>query len=89
MVNASRGQTHPGPAMSELPAAIREQIVARARAEYPNEMCGLIIGDADAAVLITREGEGHTGYADSACVQDAVDDYLIELTVPNEGVTCD
>ena len=49
MVNASRGQTHPGPAMSELPAAIREQIVARARAEYPNEMCGLIIGDADAA----------------------------------------
>ena len=49
MVNESRGQTHPGPAMSDLPAAIREQIVARARAEYPNEMCGLIIGDADAA----------------------------------------
>ena len=43
----------------------------------------------DAAVLITREGEGHTGYADSTCVQDAVDDYLIELTVPNEGLTCD
>ena len=43
----------------------------------------------DSAVLITREGEGHTGYADSTCVQDAVDDYLIELTVPTKGLTCD
>ena len=36
-----------------LPAAIREAIVAQARAEYPNEACGLIIGDAPAA------GGGH------------------------------
>ena len=28
-----------------LPAAIREAIVAHAVAEYPNEMCGLIVGD--------------------------------------------
>jgi proteasome lid subunit RPN8/RPN11 len=41
--------THPGPTTAELPVAIREQIVAHARAEYPNEMCGLIVGDADAA----------------------------------------
>lgn len=40
---------HPGPAAAELPPQIREQIVARARAEYPNEMCGLIVGDAPAA----------------------------------------
>lgn len=32
-----------------LPPGIREQIVAGARAEYPNEMCGLIVGDAPAA----------------------------------------
>lgn len=32
-----------------LPAAIREAIVAQARAEYPNEMAGLIIGDRAAA----------------------------------------
>ena len=43
----------------------------------------------DSAVLITREGEGHTGYADSTCVQDAVDDYLIELTVPKKDLRCD
>jgi pimeloyl-ACP methyl ester carboxylesterase len=42
----------------------------------------------DSGVLITREGEGHTGYADSVCVQDAVDEYLIELTVPEDGLTC-
>ncbi len=40
---------HPGPAAATLPAAIREAIVAQARAEYPNESCGLVIGDAPAA----------------------------------------
>ena len=41
------------------------------------------------SVLITREGEGHTGYADSECVEDAVEAYLLELTVPKAGLTCD
>jgi proteasome lid subunit RPN8/RPN11 len=40
---------HPGPATTELPPAIREAMVAQARAQYPNEACGLIIGDASAA----------------------------------------
>ena len=40
---------HPGPAVAELPTAIRDQIEALARAENPNEMCGLIIGDRPAA----------------------------------------
>lgn len=43
----------------------------------------------DSGVLVTREGEGHTGYTDSACVQAAVDAYLLELTVPDDGLTCD
>ncbi len=43
----------------------------------------------EAAVLITREGEGHTAYADSTCIQEAIDDYLLELTVPEDGLTCD
>jgi proteasome lid subunit RPN8/RPN11 len=41
---------HPGPASVELPAAIREAIVAQARADYPNESCGLIVGDGLAAL---------------------------------------
>jgi [CysO sulfur-carrier protein]-S-L-cysteine hydrolase len=36
---------HPGPLIAEVPTRIREAIVAQARAEYPNESCGLIIGD--------------------------------------------
>ena len=40
---------HPGPTAASLPAAIRDAIVAQARAEYPNEACGLIVGDAPAA----------------------------------------
>ena len=40
---------HPGPATAELPVDIRGAIVAHAKAEYPNEMCGLIIGDGVAA----------------------------------------
>jgi proteasome lid subunit RPN8/RPN11 len=40
---------HPGPAAASLPAVIRDAIVAQARAEYPNESCGLIVGDAPAA----------------------------------------
>jgi proteasome lid subunit RPN8/RPN11 len=44
-----QGGDHPGPVTASLPSSIREAIVAQARIEYPNEMCGLIIGDAPAA----------------------------------------
>ena len=40
---------HPGPAAAELPVAIRDALIAHARAAYPNEACGLIVGDAPAA----------------------------------------
>jgi proteasome lid subunit RPN8/RPN11 len=40
---------HPGPARATLPAAIRDALVAHARAEYPNEACGLITGTGPAA----------------------------------------
>ena len=39
--------------------------------------------------LITREGEGHTGYnKKNACVDDAVDDYFIVGTVPAKDPLC-
>ena len=41
------------------------------------------------AVLVTRVGEGHTGYLASACVRKAVDAYLLERTVPATGLRCD
>ena len=36
---------HPGPASATLPRAMADAIVAHARTEYPNEACGLIVGD--------------------------------------------
>ncbi len=40
---------HPGPASVGLPSSIRSAIVDQARAEAPNESCGLIIGSWPAA----------------------------------------
>ncbi|MFE6747214.1 alpha/beta hydrolase [Kitasatospora purpeofusca] len=40
------------------------------------------------AVLLTREGEGHTGYGHSACIRDAVHSYLVDGTVPAAGTRC-
>jgi pimeloyl-ACP methyl ester carboxylesterase len=40
------------------------------------------------SVLVTRTGEGHTGYVFSACVRTAADAYLIDLVVPGKGLTC-
>lgn len=39
------GRVHPGPASVALPRAIRDALVAHARAEAPNEACGIIVGD--------------------------------------------
>lgn len=40
-------------------------------------------------VLVTREGEGHTGYnKGNGCVDDAIDAFFIDGTVPQDGLTC-
>jgi pimeloyl-ACP methyl ester carboxylesterase len=40
-------------------------------------------------VLLTREGEGHGSYTTgNTCIDDAVDAYLIDGTVPAEGTRC-
>lgn len=41
--------THPGPASIELSADTLQALIDHARAEYPNEMCGVIVGDRPAA----------------------------------------
>ncbi|MFT4211263.1 MAG: alpha/beta hydrolase [Microbacterium sp.] len=41
-------------------------------------------------VLITRVGEGHTGFnKGNSCVDDAVVSYFLDGTVPDDGLTCD
>lgn len=41
-------------------------------------------------VLVTFDGHGHTAYSTlaPACIRDAVDGYLLEGTVPEDGLTC-
>ncbi len=38
------GPARPGPAAARLPAPIRTAIVEHARAGYPNEACGIVVG---------------------------------------------
>ncbi|HEX7743783.1 MAG TPA: alpha/beta hydrolase [Micromonosporaceae bacterium] len=38
--------------------------------------------------VLTWEGEGHTAYPQTLCVTEAVDRYLIDLTLPPEGKRC-
>jgi pimeloyl-ACP methyl ester carboxylesterase len=42
----------------------------------------------DSGVLVTRDGDGHTGYQASLCVRKAVDGYLMDLVVPKDGFAC-
>ncbi len=43
----------------------------------------------DSGVLVTNKGEGHGGYVDGTrCLQTAVDDYLVDGKVPEDGLTC-
>ncbi|MGI8751904.1 MAG: alpha/beta hydrolase [Acidimicrobiales bacterium] len=39
-------------------------------------------------VLLTRVGDGHTGYGASSCIRAAADAYLTDLRVPPAGTSC-
>ena len=38
--------------------------------------------------VLTWEGEGHTAYPSTTCIVSAVDNYLLNLTVPQDGLRC-
>lgn len=41
------------------------------------------------SVLVTWEGEGHTAYGRAgSCINDPLDQYLLQGTVPEDGLTC-
>ncbi len=43
----------------------------------------------ESGVLVTRDGDGHTGYhSGNQCVDDAVEDYLTDGVVPSDGLRC-
>lgn len=74
--------SHPGPAEVVLPAAIAGSIRSHARAESPNEACGLIVGSAPAASGgIALRYEACRNQAASPVRYDIHPDDLIRLTV--------
>jgi proteasome lid subunit RPN8/RPN11 len=63
---------HPDPLSVVLPDAIRAAIVAHARAEEPNEACGVIVGDRPAAA-------GGSALRFEPAVNEAASPYLYRL----------
>jgi len=55
----------------------------------PYEEAVALAQQLDSGVLVTRDGDGHTGYASgNECVDNAVEDYLVDGTVPDDGLKC-
>lgn len=54
----------------------------------PYQWAQALAGQLENGVLLTRVGDGHTGYRSSSCIRAAVDAYLIDLTVPQRGTRC-
>ncbi|GAA3644021.1 alpha/beta hydrolase [Microbacterium awajiense] len=55
----------------------------------PYEWAVSLADQLSSGVLVTREGEGHTGFnKGNACVDTAIEDYLIDGVVPTDGLVC-
>ena len=72
MVAEAHASHHPGPATVSLPAPIVQQLIDHARAEEPNEACGVIIGDRYAA-------DGGHGLRFESTRNKAASPYLYEI----------
>ena len=93
-----------GPTVCEVwphePTGVREKITAEGAAPIvvvgttgdPATLYAWAVSLAEqlsSGVLVTFEGEGHTAYnGSSACIDDAVDAYFVDGTVPDDGLTC-
>jgi len=55
----------------------------------PYEWAKTLTDELGTAVLVTREGDGHTAYTSgNTCIKKLVDAYLVDGTVPKDGATC-
>lgn len=57
-------------------------------AATPYEQAVKVADTLQSGHLITYEGQGHTSFGSSDCVDDAVRAYLVDLTLPADGTTC-
>jgi TAP-like protein len=54
----------------------------------PYENTAELAGMLGVGHVLTWEGEGHTAYPSTTCIISAVDNYLLNLTVPRDGLRC-
>ncbi len=55
----------------------------------PYEWAKSLASQLESGVLISRDGDGHTAYGSgNTCITKAVDDYLVNGTVPKDGLLC-
>ena len=55
----------------------------------PYEWAEALADQLDSGVLVSRDGDGHTGYnAGNECVDRAVEGYLLRGEVPEDGLSC-
>lgn len=55
----------------------------------PMEWAEALADQLESAVLVRRDGDGHTAFnMGNACVDDALEAYLIDGQVPEDGLTC-
>jgi hypothetical protein len=83
------------------PAGVRERITADGAAPIvvvgttndpatPYEWSVSLADQLSSGVLVTRVGEGHTGYnKGNSCVDSAIETYLLEGTPPQDGLRCE
>jgi TAP-like protein len=48
-----------------------------------------LTAELESGIFLKREGTGHPSYWNSACVLDAINAYLVDLTLPQVGTVCD
>jgi pimeloyl-ACP methyl ester carboxylesterase len=55
----------------------------------PYEQAVSLARQLDSGVLVSRDGDGHTGFQQgNACVDSAVEEYLLEGSPPKDGLSC-
>lgn len=54
----------------------------------PFKWAKAVAAELESGVLLTREGDGHVSFGRTACIDDAVAAYLIDLRVPPAGTVC-
>jgi len=85
MAEPEPSASHPGPTSVEFPADMIQAMIDHARAEYPNEMCGLIVGDGLAADGgLPLRWEPTRNRAASPMRYDIHPDDLLRLTIATE-----